>query len=135
MRLKFLFTVSIILLGILTINAQNSNTLKGVVTTEQGEPIMGASIFLKGLAIGITTDFDGAFLLEKIPNKTYTIQVSYVGYNTITKEIVINKPVTVQNFVLKESSYMLEGVVVTSQKREQKIKMYLLQLHLMEQIF
>ena len=122
MRLKLLFTVSIVLLSIFTNNAQNSNTLKGVVTTEQGEPIMGATVFLKGVSMGTTTDFDGAFLLEKIPNNTYTIQVSYVGFTTITKQIVIDKPVTIQNFVLKESAYLLEGVVVTSQKREQKNK-------------
>lgn len=121
MQIKFLLTF-ITLFSVINMSAQNTGSLKGTITTEQGEPIMGASVFVKGLSIGTTSDIDGTYLLEKIPNNTYFIQVSYVGYNTITKEIVIANPETVHNFVLKESSYMLEGVVVTSQKREQKNK-------------
>jgi iron complex outermembrane receptor protein len=121
MHFKFLFTISIFF-SIININAQNTGALKGTVTTEQGEPIMGASIFVKGLSMGTTSDSNGAFLLERIPNNTYVIQVSYIGYNTITKQVVITKSETIHNFTLKESSYMLEGVVVTSQKREQKNK-------------
>ena len=121
MHFKFLFTIAIFF-SIININAQNTGALKGTVSTEQGEPIMGASIFVKGLSKGTTSDINGAFLLERIPNNTYVIQVSYIGYNTITKQVVITKSETIQNFILKESSYMLEGVVVTSQKREQKNK-------------
>jgi iron complex outermembrane receptor protein len=121
MHFKFLFTISIFF-SFININAQNTGALKGTVSTEQGEPIMGASIFVKGLSMGTTSDINGAFLLERIPNNTYVIQVSYIGYNTITKQVVLTKSETTQNFILKESSYMLEGVVVTSQKREQKNK-------------
>jgi iron complex outermembrane receptor protein len=121
MHFKFLFTISIFF-SIININAQNTGALKGTVLTEQGEPIIGASVLIKGLSMGTTSDINGAFLLERIPNNTYVIQVSYIGYNTITKQVVIRKSETIQNFILKESSYMLEGVVVTSQKREQKNK-------------
>ncbi|WP_339659202.1 carboxypeptidase-like regulatory domain-containing protein [uncultured Polaribacter sp.] len=121
MHFKFLFTIAIFF-SIINMNAQNTGALKGTVTTEQGEPIMGASIFVKGLSMGTTSDSNGAFLLEKMPSNTYVIQVSYIGYNTITKQVVITKSEIIQNFTLKESSYMLEGVVVTSQKREQKNK-------------
>ena len=121
MHFKILFTI-FIFFSIININAQNTGALKGTVSTEQGEPIMGASIFVKGLSKGTTSDINGAFLLERIPNNTYVIQVSYIGYNTITKQVVLTKSETIQNFILKESSYMLEGVVVTSQKREQKNK-------------
>jgi len=121
MHFKILFTI-FIFFSIININAQNTGALKGTVSTEQGEPIMGASIFVKGLSMGTTSDINGAFLLERIPNNTYVIQVSYIGYNTITKQVVLTKSETIQNFILKESSYMLEGVVVTSQKREQKNK-------------
>lgn len=121
MHIKFLVTLSI-LFNIINLNAQKTGVLRGTVKTEQGEPIFGASIFVKSLSMGATSDINGAFLLEKITNNTYVIQVSYVGYNTITKQVVISNSETIQNFILKESSYMLEGVVVTSQKREQKNK-------------
>ncbi|WP_158845783.1 TonB-dependent receptor [Algibacter sp. L1A34] len=121
MHFKFLFT-SFILFSIININAQTTGTLKGTVTTEEGEPIIWASIFIKDLSMGTTSDVNGTFLLEKIPNNTYVVQVSYMGYNAINKQVEITTTETIQNFTLKESSYMLEGVLVTSQKREQKNK-------------
>ncbi|MCG1035849.1 TonB-dependent receptor [Polaribacter sargassicola] len=121
MRFKFLLTF-LTLFSVININAQNKGVLKGTITTEQGEPIMGASVHVKSLSIGTTSDIDGSFLLKDIASATYVVEVSYIGYNTITKKVVVGNNETIQNFVLKESSYLLEGVVVTSQKREQKNK-------------
>ncbi|QXP65435.1 TonB-dependent receptor [Polaribacter sp. AHE13PA] len=110
------------LFSLISINAQDIGVLKGTITTEQGEPIMGANVHIKKIAKGTTSDENGEFILEKIANASYVVEVSYLGYNTIIKNVVINKVETIQNFVLKESAYQLEGVVVTSQKREQKNK-------------
>ena len=108
--------------SVFMVNAQDKGVLKGIITTEQGEPIMGANVHIKKIALGTTSNENGEFLLEKIANDSYVVEVSYLGYNTIIKKIVINKVETIINFRLKESSYQLEGVVVTSQKREQKNK-------------
>jgi len=121
MHLKSLLTF-LILFSLININAQNTGVLKGIITTEQGEPIMGANVHVKKISHGTTSDENGMFLLDKIAYDSYVVEVSYLGYNTIVKNIIINNVETVFNFVLKESSYQLEGVVVTSQKREQKNK-------------
>ncbi|WP_232734683.1 TonB-dependent receptor [Polaribacter sp. ALD11] len=121
MYFKFLLTF-LTLFSITTVNSQNTGVLKGVIITEQGQPIMGANVHIKSLSIGTTSNEKGEFILKKIANNSYTVEVSYLGYNTVSKKVVVNNSETIQNFILKESSYMLEGVVITSQKREQKNK-------------
>lgn len=121
MHFKFLLTF-LTLFSVTIINSQNTGVLKGVITTEQGEPIMGANVHIKSLSVGTTSNEDGAFILKRIASNSYTVKVSYLGYNTIIKKITISNSQTIMNFILKESSYMLEGVVITSQKREQKNK-------------
>ncbi|WP_405606725.1 TonB-dependent receptor [Polaribacter sp. Asnod1-A03] len=121
MQFKFLLTF-LTLFGVINMSAQNKGAIKGTIKTEQGEPIMGASVLVKSLSIGTTSDVDGSFLLKDIASATYVVEVSYIGYNTITKKVVVGNSETIQNFVLEESTSILEGVVVTSQKREQKNK-------------
>ena len=121
MHFKFLLSF-LTLFSVININAQNTGTFKGAITTEDGQPIVGANVQIKKLSLGTTSNEDGLFIFDKIKNDSYVVEVSYLGYNTVIKKITISNSVTLQNFILKESSYMLEGVVVTSQKREQKNK-------------
>ncbi len=63
-------------------NQQNSfRTLTGVVVDAEGEPIIGASLTVKGSAKGCVTDVDGRFHLEQVPSNA-TIVISYIGYKT-----------------------------------------------------
>lgn len=120
MRFKFLLTTAVFF-SLFTINGQNTATLKGTVKTEQGEPIMGANIYVKSTSLGAITDIDGTYQIKLAEGKTYTVEVSYLGYSTVQKQInAIGE--TMLNFVLTESSYLLEGVMVSAQKREQKNK-------------
>ena len=121
MHFKFLLSF-LTLFSVININAQNTGTFKGAITTEDGQPIVGANVQIKKLSLGTTSNEDGLFIFDKIKNDSYVVEVSYLGYNTVIKKITVSNSVTLQNFILKESSYMLEGVVVTSQKREQKNK-------------
>lgn len=88
------------------LNAQNT-AVEGVVKDAKGEPVIGASIMLKGSAIGTTTDLNGHFSINASPGKTLIIR--YIGYKT--------KEVTVQdsrlfNIIMEESAEALEDVVV-----------------------
>lgn len=83
-------------------------SVKGTVVDATGEPVIGASIQVKGTGDGVITDIDGNFTLNNVaPNAT--LVVSYVGYQT--QEVrVANK--TTHKIVLAEDSEMLEEVVV-----------------------
>lgn len=90
--------------------------VKGVVLDRNGEPIIGASVAVKGGTVGTITDLDGKFSLE-VPQKTILI-ISYIGYKA--QEIVVGKErkITVR---LEEDSQALDEVIVvgygTSTKR------------------
>ena len=61
---------------------QQSGAVKGQVTDKNGEPVIGATIKVKGAeSIGTVTDFDGRFDLKSAPANG-TVVVSYVGFKT-----------------------------------------------------
>ncbi|MFR7466051.1 MAG: carboxypeptidase-like regulatory domain-containing protein [Phocaeicola vulgatus] len=59
-------------------NAQQRN-VQGMVTDPNGEPIIGASVVVKGTTNGTITDFDGKFILSNVPEKGI-ITITYIGY-------------------------------------------------------
>ena len=83
--------------------------ITGNVTDEQGVPIIGATISVKGQAgIGVTTDIDGKFTLEVAPRTILVI--SYLGYSTQETRVGLRN--STYNIILKEDNQMLEEVVV-----------------------
>lgn len=81
--------------------------ISGVVVDQQGLPLIGASVLVKGTNIGTMTDIDGVFILPASGNST-TILVSFIGYTT--KEVVANDQKL--RIVLTEDSNELKEVVV-----------------------
>ena len=60
--------------------------IKGKVVDKKGEPVIGASVAVIGTSIGTITDIDGAFTLNKVPDKA-KVKVSYVGYDARTVNV------------------------------------------------
>lgn len=103
MSKRFSAFLLFLLIGVATSFAQVS--VKGTVTDNTGEPIIGASILEKGTTNGTVTDLDGNFALST--KSGATLVFSYVGY--ITQEL---KATANMNVVLKEDSKSLEELVV-----------------------
>ncbi|TBO40024.1 SusC/RagA family TonB-linked outer membrane protein [Pedobacter kyonggii] len=99
-------------------------TISGKVTDETGQPIVGASILVKGTKIGATTDANGAFSLTASAGSTLVI--SYIGY--ISREININDSKN-YTIILQPASTELTDVVVTALgiKRSEKSLGYAVQ--------
>lgn len=92
-----------------TEKTQQSQTCKGTVKDAAGEPIIGASVVIRGTATGTVTDLDGNFILNNVaPNST--IQISYVGY--VNQDLKFTG--TPLNVVMAEDSEQLKEVVVTA---------------------
>ena len=90
--------------------AAANRTIRGNVKDEQGEPIVGASVFFKGTTVGVATDIDGNFTLRTTaPNQT--LVASFVGCNNV--EIRVLAKQEVYNFTLKPESKMIEEVIIT----------------------
>ena len=95
-------------------------TLRGQVTDETGETLIGASVLVEGTGTGNVTDFDGNFELE-VDAVPVTLVVSYVGYASST--VVVENVNEVINVVLGDNATEIVEVVVKgrriSEKRQQ----------------
>jgi TonB-linked SusC/RagA family outer membrane protein len=112
---KFQLTFILLLLGVLVGYTQSN--ISGTVTGTTGEPLIGASVVLKGTSNGAITDLDGKYAL-KIPSQSGTLVVSFVGYES--KEVAIGSE-SVIDVALAEGSALSEVVVVGygTQKKSQ----------------
>ncbi|HNX86260.1 MAG TPA: SusC/RagA family TonB-linked outer membrane protein [Bacteroidales bacterium] len=107
---KFTILLALMLfIGMQVANAQRTITGK-VTSSDDGAPIPGATILVKGTAVGAITDVDGKYSLT-VPKDNNTLLVSYVGMKT--QELVLGTD-NVVNVVLQPSIQELEGVVVTA---------------------
>lgn len=97
---------------------QQENVCKGIVKDANGETIIGASVVVKGTTNGTITGLDGDFELSNV-DKGATIQVSFVGYQTI--EVIWNgDPLTIQ---LKDDTQLLDEVVVVGFGTQKKVNL------------
>lgn len=103
---------------ITVLSPQAQRSISGKVSDAQGMPLPGATVKVAGTSNGTTTDFDGNFSLE-VNEETVKIEISYVGFETLTVTATTGKPV---DATLQESINALNEVVVTALgiKREEK---------------
>lgn len=96
------------LFSALTLLAAAQNKSISVVDTG-GEPIIGASVLVKGTTNGVITDLDGHFTLTQVP-VTATIQVSYIGYKS--QEIAVRDKSSIKVILVEDTEVLDEVVVV-----------------------
>ena len=99
-------------------------SVSGRVTDASGQPIVGASVIVRGTTVGVSTDTEGRFALEvPSPAASQTLEVSYLGYETATVPVGSRTSFEV---TLQESSSEIEQVVVTALgiKRQEKALSY-----------
>jgi len=90
----------------LSLSAQDIN-VKGIVSDDTGEPLMGATVLIKGTQKGVATNLDGDFTLAA-PSKG-TLVISYIGCKT--KEVAINGRTDLGEIVLESNTEVLDEVV------------------------
>lgn len=87
--MKQLFLLGVLLLACLCVLSAQQGAISGTVLDENtGEPLIGANVVIQGTSIGTSTDFDGKYQFQAEPG-TYTLDVSYIGYNSKTIEGVV----------------------------------------------
>ena len=97
-------------------------TVKGVLFDESnGEAIPFANVVLDGTAHGCATDINGFFLINKVPEGTYTLKVRYMGYEEYSEQVKLVKNKTVTRTIhLKPAAQMLKTVEITDSKKEER---------------
>ena len=94
---------------ILSIDVFAQTTVNGLVIDNNREPVIGASVLVKGTTTGTATDFDGRFTL-KVPEGNSILVISYVGCET--REIAANSPELQSGIVMRENVQNLDELVV-----------------------
>lgn len=89
----------------------------GVVVDSEGEPLIGATVLVKGSSTGTATDIEGRFTVKAAPGQE--LQISYVGYQTLTIKVQSGKA-NLGNIVLASDSQVLNDVVVIGYGTQKK---------------
>ncbi len=113
--MKLIFTLLSIFITI-TAFSQRGIVRGKVIDDSNGETIIGANVVLEGTSTGTTTDLDGDFSLELDPG-TYTLQITYIGYQALSiqdVEVTSGKVTLLRELRLGEEQLDLQEVVVTA---------------------
>lgn len=105
--------IMLCLLTAMTAQAQ-ARTVTGTVYDPENEPVIGASVMVKGTKTGVVTDIDGKFSLQAAP--TATIVVSYIGYKTVS----VSAAETNLTIHLENALETLDEVVVVGYGKQKK---------------
>ena len=116
---KLFFAAALFFLTAIAAVAQD-NSIKGFVYEEAtGEPMMFTNVYLKGTTYGGSTNENGYFNINRIPDGRYTLLITSVGYDTISEVFTLSKGQSInKKYYLKETSQKLETVTITADKIE-----------------
>jgi hypothetical protein len=118
---KNTFTIVLILLMSVSLQAQKKFTISGVIADEKNkETLIGVSLFVQETKTGLVTNEYGFYSIT-LPEGDYTLQVNYMGYQTVTEKIKLNQDLK-KNFYLSVSSQQLDEVVIVDNKKRVDIR-------------
>ena len=115
--MKSIFSLAIALLTCLSIHAQHK--LSGVVQSEAGEEMLGAYVILKDTKYATSSNHEGRFKFEDLPSGKYLLKVSFVGYETYSKEIDLESDNYLE-ITLKEGIIKGEEVIIYATRATDK---------------
>ncbi|WP_192822279.1 TonB-dependent receptor [Rufibacter sp. LB8] len=102
------------LLTLLTLTSQAQVTVQGQVKDAQGQPVVGANVYLKGLYDGASTDGNGAFQFSTKETGTQTLVISFLGYLPLEKQIEVYQSMPALHLTLRQDQRQLQAVVISA---------------------
>ena len=97
-------------------------SVKGKITDQKTQnPLTGALVYIPSLKVGVSTDQEGRYQLENLKIGDYYLEISLIGYKSITQKVFIYKD-SLLNFSLSTSVTELNEVVVTGVTRSTQLK-------------
>lgn len=101
--------LSLLFTGVGLLTAQIQKVTGVVISEEDGLPVIGASVVVKGTTLGTITGVDGDFVINNLPGSAKTLVISYIGMET--QEVPVKSQVKV---VMKNNSEVLDEVMVVA---------------------
>lgn len=97
---------------------KNSYTISGTIKDiANGETLFGASVYFKNTSIGVLSNEYGFYSITA-PKGTYTLVISYMGYDDIIQEIILDKHQKI-NFEITETENQLGEIILIAEESEQ----------------
>ncbi|WP_271783923.1 TonB-dependent receptor [Aquimarina algiphila] len=118
---KIVTLLALFFVGILF--AQETGSITGTLLDKESnnQPLPFANVLIKGTTKGTTTDFDGLYTIDNLEPGTYTVEFSFVGYETLDiKEVVVkaNEATTVNASIGASAAALDEVIIKTTTKKE-----------------
>ncbi len=112
---RFVLVLSLALLPGL---ALAMGTITGKVTDSQsGEGLAGANVTVVGTSLGSAADADGNFTIENVPDGSYTVKATFIGFEIGKQKVnVTNNSTATANFSLTQQTIFSEGLEVTANR-------------------
>ncbi|HEX8576284.1 MAG TPA: TonB-dependent receptor [Flavobacterium sp.] len=121
MILKTTFLTAAFFLLVTNAFSQEKFTLSGTIADKSSnETLIGATVYIKELQTGTTTNAYGFYSIS-LPKGTYTLQISYVSFNTVEQTIELNQNIK-KNFLLSADAEYLDEIVISETKTRANIK-------------
>lgn len=119
--MKYIFNLLLLLLTHTFAVAQSNFTLSGQIKDAgNGEDLIGVNIFIEETKTGINTNVYGFYSIT-LPEGNYTLSISYVGYQKITKVVNLNQNI-ILNLELIEGGNVLDELVVTESRPDENVR-------------
>ena len=109
MKRKLMLLLACLFVGISLVTAQTQKITGVVISEEDGQPVVGASVLVKGTTQGTITDVDGNFNLANVPSSAKTLQISYIGMQA--QEVAIKPHLKI---TLKPDAKQLDEIIVVA---------------------
>ena len=116
MKKRNLFSVMLTLVLPMFLYGQN---ITGVVTSETGEPLVGANVVVNGTDVGAATGEDGTYAITIGPG-SYTVTASNIGFKSLSTEVEVGSKVQPINFVLELNVIELTDIEVLASRAGEK---------------
>jgi len=114
------FSLFFLFICTVTINAQQRFTLSGTITDQDSnENLIGVSVAIPDIQTGTITNEYGFYSIT-LPRGVYKIQISYLGFNTVTRTITLSENVS-KNFRLQSNVENLNEVIITKSSEKTNI--------------
>ena len=97
----------------------DANIIGHILDKKTNEHLPYITVALKGTTIGTVTDATRQYFLKNLPEGNFVLEISSVGYKTISRNVTLKKGKTLEeNFEIEEDAIALDGVVVSANRSE-----------------
>lgn len=117
---------------LISVTAIAQGTIRGnVYDKESGGPVIYANVLVEGTDLGATSDLDGFFTIANVPEGTYNLMVTYVGFDSLTTSVkVFNRGIAYKSLYLESSSVELADIVVSARSQQARTEVQISSLNI-----